>query len=313
MFQHESFYFVGVLACIFVLWVVTGGPTHPISFAGPLLSGPGPLGGGTYLSLPHAANPIGGASIDESHASGGSLQGGSSSGSSSSPDFGTPSTYRGQVTLSHYLQNPGASDVRNEYLELHLSSNAKPIMITGWRVESEVSGSGAMIPLGTELPTSGLVSPIQPIYLKPGDSALIFSGISPIDGSFRENKCMGYFATYQTFVPQLPVICPAPKDELVSHYSDLVRDPTCRDYVESQVRRCQPVITPPSIVSSSCQNFVTTYLNYSGCVTTHQNDSDFKGDTWRIYLGRSGSMWRLNRETIRLVDVEGNTVDQFSY
>ena len=31
MFQHESFFFVGVIVCIFLFWLVTGGPTHPIS------------------------------------------------------------------------------------------------------------------------------------------------------------------------------------------------------------------------------------------------------------------------------------------
>jgi hypothetical protein len=312
MFEHESFFFVGVIVCIFLFWLATGGPTHPISFAGPLLSGPGPLGGGTYLSLPRANNPIGSVSLDESHASG--AGNGSTSGGVPADDFGPASPYRGQVTLSHYLSSPSASDVRNEYLQLSLSYSAKPVNISGWKVVSLSSGNSGTIPLGTEVPTTGLVSPFQSITLQQGDTALISTARSPLGGSFRENKCVGYFSSYQTFVPSLPLTCPLPKDEFATHYGpDAIRDSACSDYVQYQTRRCEPVNSPPVGLTSSCQAFVSTYLNYSGCVLAHQSDSDFKSTTWRIYLGQNTSMWRPNHETIRLLDSDGKTVDQFSY
>ena len=55
------------------------------------------------------------------------------------------------------------------------------------------------------------------------------------------------------------------------------------------------------------------YLNYNGWVAAHQNDTDFKGDTWRAYLGRTTPLWRTKNEIVRLFDINRKTVDAFSY
>ena len=55
------------------------------------------------------------------------------------------------------------------------------------------------------------------------------------------------------------------------------------------------------------------YFNYNGCVDAHKNDADFMGNTWRVYLGRSSSMWRTKNELVKLLDKDGKTVDAFSY
>jgi hypothetical protein len=321
--MHDAWIFIGALLFIFIIWVATGGPTHPLSFAGPELSLPGVLGGGTYISLPRAPFSIGNSDIELPDSSnGGSVYTGSNTGSNSSiPSsasldgvaFGSPSPYRGIVTLDHSIYDSGASNPGEEYIEISVQENAGvPVDITGWTLESGSTGNAAVIPQGTKLPTSGTVNAGQDIVLNPGDSALVISGISPIGASFEENKCIAYYSNFQTFYPELPNTCPEPSSELATYYSNYIRDNTCITYVNT-LSRCQAVLSPPPTVSGSCQAFLIKYLNYNGCVTAHQSDSDFEGTTWRVYLGRTSSMWRNENEVVKLLDANGKTVDAFSY
>ena len=316
--QHDAWFFVGVFVFIFLIWIATGGPTHPIAFTGPTLSLPGALGGGTYLQLPRAPFGIGGTNVSlPGSSSGGSAYGGTGAPAPSTVGgtaFGTPSIYRGIVSLSHYVSSAGSSDPHNESLTIYVSSNANvPVDLTGWTLMSEATGNASVIPKGTETPTSGVVNQAQDIVLTPGERATVISGRSPIGASFRENKCIGYFSQFQTFTPSLPQNCPSPKDELSSLYgTGYIRDAACIDYVAS-LSRCQVALTPPPTVSSACQSFLIKYLNYNGCVDAHKNDSDFLGNAWRIYLGRTNSMWRARHEVVKLLDADGKTVDAFTY
>ncbi len=312
--EHDAWFFVGVFAFIFIVWFAIGGPTRPISFSGPTLSLPGALGGGTYLSFPKTPFNVGGVSISLPGSTGKSgfgnlpvLPGGSS--------FGTPSTYHGIVTMDHYVSGAGSTNPDQEYVEISVSSSASvPVDITGWTLKSDATGNASVIPKGTEIPTSGIINAAQDIVLQPGEQAIIVSGQSPIGASFRENKCIGYFGAYQDFSPSLPQDCPDPSDELSSFYdaSGYIRDDACIEYVKS-LPRCKPVLTPPTTLSGSCQTFLVKYLNYNGCLEAHQNDTDFLGDTWHVYLGRSDSMWRPQNELVKLLDDKGDTVDAFSY
>lgn len=316
--MHDSWFFIGVFVFIFLVWVATGGPMHPIAFTGPRLAEPGQLGGGTYLSLPRAPYGIGGTDISlPGSSSGGNVP--SDSGTSvptfvGGSTFGSPSTYRGIVSMSHYVSGAGSADPENEYIEISVSSSSNvPVDLSEWSLQSDASGASALIPKGTEVPTSGVINAAQDIVLSPGDRAIVISGQSPIGASFRENKCIGYFSTFQNFSPPLPQNCPAPSDELASLYgTGYIRDAACIDYV-NKLSRCQVTLSPPVTASSQCQSFLVKYLNYNGCVDAHRNDPDFKGTTWRIYLGRTNSMWRTQRELVKLLDVKGNTVDAFSY
>ena len=320
--QHDAWFFIGIFVFIFLLWIVTGGPTHPLAFTGPTLAQPAELGGGNYLTLPRAPFGLGGSQIQLPGSSSGSSYAGTGANGSvpaasslSGVDFGTPSTYRSLVTLGHYVSSAGASDPGKESIQLSVSQNAgTPIDLTGWTIESEATGNAAVFPKGTETPASGIVNEVQDIVLQPGDQAIIVSGRSPIGASFRENKCIGYFGQFQTFSPTLPQNCPAPDSELAAHYGDsyYVRDSACIDYVKT-LSRCQAVLSPPSQLSGTCQNFLVKYLNYNGCVDAHKTDTDFLGTTWRVYLGRSDSMWRTKNEVVKLLDKSGKTVDAFSY
>lgn len=325
MEMHDAWFFVGVFVFIFLIWIATGGPLHQIAFTGPQLAQPGALGGGTYLQLPRSPMGIGtsNVSLPGSSNGGGSISG--SSGNTGSSEqavptftggtlFGTPSPYRGLVTLSHYVSSAGASDPKNEYIELSIAQDTKiPVDLTGWRLVSDASGSSISIPKGTEVPTAGSVNATEDIVLSPGTRAILVSGQSPIGASFRENKCIGYFSSFQNFYPSLPQNCPMPSDELSALYGpNYIRDPACIDAV-NKLSRCQVALTPPTGLSGTCQNLIVKYFNYNGCVDAHRSDKDFFGTTWRVYLGRSSSMWRSTHEIVKLLDINGKTVDAFSY
>lgn len=315
--EHDAWFFVGVFVFIFLIWVATGGPLHPISFTGPRLALPDALGGGTYISFPRAPFGIGTSNVSLPGSSGG----GSTSYDQTLPApvitggvFGPSSPYRGAVRMNHYVSGAGSSDPKNEYLELSVVQDAgSPVNLSGWTLSSDASGNSAVIPKGTELPISGTVNASQDIIITPGKRVLLVSGSSPIGASFRENKCIGYFSTFQQFNPSLPQNCPVPSDELSNYYgAGYIRDVACIEYVKT-LPRCQVAITPPAGASGACQSFLVQYLHYNGCIAAHQNDADFKSDTWRIYLGRTNAMWRTRYEIVKLRDAEGKTVDAFSY
>ena len=318
--MHDAWFFIGVFAFIFLIWIATGGPVHPLAFTGPTLQQPGVLGGGTYLSLPAAPFNIGGSDVSLPGSSSGSGMGTSGSGSNPVPilagntAFGETSPYRGIVSMDHYVSGAGAQNPINEYLEIRVSGGAGvPVDLTGWTLESDATGNAVTIPKGTAVPMSGTVNAAQDIVLNPGQQAIVVSGQSPIGASFRENKCIGYFSTFQHFSPSLPQNCPTPNNELSSFYGiNYIRDAACIDYVNT-LSRCQVALSAPASVTSACQSFLVTYLNYNGCVTAHQSDTDFNGDTWHLYLGRSNSMWRTQHEVVKLLDATGKTVDAFSY
>lgn len=318
MEMHDAWFFIGVFVFIFLIWIVTGGPTHPLAFTGPRLAQPDVLGGGTYLQLPRAPFGVGGSNVVLPGSSGGSSV---ANGWDTQPVpvitggiFGPSSPYRGVVRMSRYVSGAGSSDPKSEYVELYVARDAgTPVNLSGWRLSSDTTNSSVLIPKGTEVPISGTINASQDIIITPGKRAIIVSGGSPIGASFRENKCIGYFSTFQQFYPSLPQNCPTPSDELSTYYgAGYIRDVACIEHV-NKLSRCQVALSPPVGMSGACQSFMTQYLNYNGCVTAHQNDANFKGDTWRIYLGRTTPMWRTKYEIVKLLDRDGKTVDAFSY
>ncbi len=325
--MHDAWYFIGVFALIFLIWISTGGPLRPLSFSGPRLALPGVLGGGTYLQLPRAQYGIGDSNVvldaSGNNASDSSNDQNNRNSSRGTPKsqllpnnstFGIPSPYRDIVRMRHSVSGAGSVDPKNEYVEISVDRYARtPVTISGWKLVSDATGTIATIPKGTEVPVSGVISASQDIILAPGKKALIISGSSSIGASFRENKCMGYFSSVQKFYPPLPQNCPAPSDELLKYYGPgYIRDVSCIEQVQ-KISRCQVMITPPTNVSSACGNLITQYLNYGGCLDAHKNDTDFKGDLWRIYLDRTTPLWRTKYEIVKLLDTEGKTVDMFDY
>ena len=212
--EHDAWFFVGIFVFIFLIWIVSGGPTHPIAFSGPTLAQPGPLGGGTYISLPSSPFKIGGSnvSLPGSSSGGGAIGSTNTNGNSSFPNipgettFGVPSPYRGIVSLNHYVSGAG-SNPNNEYVALSVSQGTNvPVDISGWTIQSDTSGNASVIPKGTQVPTSGIVNAVQDIVLTPGEQALLISGqshsvsaIRPISGLFQVSRPPPVFPRTQIF------------------------------------------------------------------------------------------------------------------
>lgn len=315
--EHDAWFFIGVFVFIFLIWIATGGPIHPLAFSGPRLAQPEELGGGTYLSLPRAPFMIGDSNVSLPGSTGGGAVGGSNVSVPSlisGTAFGAISPYRGLVSMNHYVSGAGAADPQNEYIEINVSQSARtPINLSGWTLRSDATGASAIIPKGTEIPISGTINASEDLLLPAGMRAIVISGRSPIGASFRENKCIGYFSNFQKFYPTLPQNCPPASDELESFYgSGYVSDAVCINYV-NKLPRCEVALSPPATVSGACQDFMVKYLNYNGCMEAHQQDIDFKGDAWRVYLNRSNAMWRSRHEIVKLLDASGKTVDAFGY
>lgn len=226
------------------------------------------------------------------------------------------SPYYGKVSLSYisYLNDP---DPSREYLTLYTNLNAgEKINITGWTLKSARSGNSATIGRASALPYPYTKNDSD-VVLQQNHRVYLVKGFSPINISFRTNKCTGYFEQDRTFYPSLSLQCPSPRDEDLPQFSRLLdRDDECRELIE-RLSRC---ITPkfrwkdlPDTITSSCKTYIDTQINYNVCVANHLSDTDFPGADWYVYLNRFGPLWRDRRETIKLYDRSGLIVSELSY
>lgn len=228
--------------------------------------------------------------------------------------FGTPSPYKGEVTLSD-RETPDGSTPLNEYIVLSASSdNTAPILLSGWSLQSVLTGKRVALPRASSLFILGVVNPITSVSLNPGQSAIVSTGASPVGVSFRENVCSGYLAQFQTFTPDLTNECPDPSGALPQIPENLQRyGASCFTYVQSLPSCRFPGSILPSDLSAACKAFITNTFTYNGCVNMYQYRTDFKKDSWRLYLGVTVPLWNNAHDIIRLLDGEGRTVDVLSY
>ena len=88
--------------------------------------------------------------------------------------FGNPSPYRGKVLLG-----AGAaieSNIHSESIELRASSqNTAPVAMTGWTLQSAVTGVRMNIPPAASPFLMGVVNAVDPLSLAPGEDAIIVS------------------------------------------------------------------------------------------------------------------------------------------
>ncbi|KND51191.1 MAG: hypothetical protein ABA06_02680 [Parcubacteria bacterium C7867-001] len=313
--QSDILFFLGVFLFIFIVWVATGGPDRPISFAGPYLypittSGVNATAYGTARTQGDAPKGSIGSQLKGAEQNLEELK----KQVADLKTWGESSPYRGLVTIDHSTSGPSETDRKKEYVTIRLSSSADTdVNISGWKLESAASNLSATIGHGAKTARTGHINNDAPIVLTPGDSAIIETGSSPIGESFKENICSGYLEEFQDFNPSLSQSCPAPADEFKYYEgNDTPRADQCYDYLKT-LRRCTLTTEVPKGASSECRNLVQDYLNYNGCVSAHQNESKFYGTAWRVFLGKSKELWRSAHETIRLIDQNGKTVDVFAY
>lgn len=314
--QSDGVFFFGVIAFFFILWLSTGGPTKPISFAGPYIT--------PITDVDSVQYGYGDGSYEGNSSGGGSVWGnimniedtlsGLQRDSSEIRAFGEASPLRGQVTVS--AAGTSATDPDLEYVTLY-AAGTQSVDITGWRLVSGASGRGARIPEGASLPRSGRVNDTDRIVLNPGEEAIVVTGEAPKGVSFKENMCTGYFANNQTFYPSLQTQCPAPYDEFDRFFTgNELRDDKCYQRMQSTASCTTP---DDSGMSGPCIRLIDEYLTYNGCVEKHRYDSRFAGRTWRIYLeyenssGKSVELWKSSRDAVKLLDASGKTVDLYTY
>lgn len=227
-------------------------------------------------------------------------------------DFGAPSPYAGVVEL----RDAGArGDIAGgEHLELSAAFAPSPIPITGWSLQSALSGTRVFIPSGASPFIAGALNQLAPIALSPGDSALLTSGFSPVGASFRENVCTGYLSQFQTFTPPLAQNCPIPADDMPRNTQTLMQyGDACVDFVHTLPACRFYTGFLPRGAGQSCGQFVGEVLSHNGCVARHQGDPGFYTGSWRIFLNAPAELWRNTHDVIRLLDESGRVVDTLSY
>lgn len=156
--MNDALLLGGILVFIFVLWLYSGGPNHPIAFSGPYLTpitnvnqesiGYGPSaneyissGSGSVIDRPLSANTQ---TIDSAR-----------------------SPFEGRVRLEG--GTPGATNERDEYLVI---STSDAVTITGWRLVSASGKTTVRIPEGSR----GASDSKRSIALEPGNEAFISTG-----------------------------------------------------------------------------------------------------------------------------------------
>jgi hypothetical protein len=342
--MNDAFLFIFGLMFIFFVWVYTGGPNRPISFAGPYITpitnvGQGQTGYGKGEKYRISTGSYDGNPRTGSYYTGttGTETGSQTSGSGPESithqriaeinqqvqalqKFGTPSPYRGQVHIQNVSTSYQGQSNNNEYVTIASQQTTGGVDITGWRLVSEISGSSQTIPQGQPYPgDSSQQSSTRDIFFTAGQQARIYSGSPAVGGSYLENECSGYFRAASSNGYSYGS-CPSPQSEFQKYYTGSASDyERCSSYIGS----LQSCVTPPDArnsgsyssasVPSSCVTFVNNTLTYSGCVANHHNDANFFGSTWNIYLAHPGVLWRQNSDTIKLLDKEGKTVDLYSY
>ncbi|MEX0917418.1 MAG: hypothetical protein WDZ90_02770 [Candidatus Paceibacterota bacterium] len=284
---------IGFLILLFIVWAAAGGPER---FSNK----------GFFLSSPNAPRIL---TLERSERALSDTEG------QFFASLGEASPLQEKLFFSKRTTGAREIDPKDEYVIIEASrSNTNPVVISGMRLSSPISGKNYPIPDGVITPNSNVVSSENPISLNPGESAVIVSGQSPIGVSFRLNKCTGYLENFQNFTPDLPRSCPRPEEELFAKQNVVQEfNNECIDFIE-RLPRCETFLGQlPLGYTNACRQFIANDLTYAGCVENHRSDSDFNVDEWRVYLGRNEELWREKREIIRLLDREGKVVDALTY
>ncbi len=226
--------------------------------------------------------------------------------------FGTPSKYAGMVAIVNDVIGV-RSEGSAEYLQISASySNTSPIDMTGWVLESALTGTRVALPPAASPFMANGPNAVLPLSVEPGGVVIVSSATSPVGVSFRENACTGYLGQFQEFNPPLQDDCPSPSEVLPMTMENLQRyGDACFDAV-SNLPRCRFPTTLPE-VAGSCKAFLTEYLSYNGCVTQMRSRLQFQKNEWRVFLGARTELWRDSHDAIRLLDAQGRTVSVFVY
>lgn len=316
---------VALIVCALVVfgivWVMSGGLSRAIAYAktinNPLELFMGSDSGGQPFKLPGQPDLTAGPDMSyiaentyENAIYDTNLGGADTSLSSDPQTYGNPSPSHTEARLAF---GDSSQDAHAQYLVIETSSaNAVPLSLSGWSLQSVVSGTRTALPSATDLFRQGTVNTVRNTSLAPGDVAIVATGFSPVGVSFRENRCSGYLDQFQRFAPSLQTRCPSATETIPdtpenhAAYGD-----SCFAYMGS-LRPCQFPAQTSAGVSPSCTAALQNALSYNACVDMHQHEAGFAGNTWRLFLGSPTALWRAH-DTIRLLDEKGQVVDTLTY
>jgi flagellar basal body-associated protein FliL len=317
--------FVLLILALVIFWLVTGGPSRAWqagkNFTNPIavIFGNGTTTG-TLIHLPWQPAPVRGPDIssyvntaDEQQSAADTQSSDSGNAITRLQGYGNPSPYAGQVAITD--NNATASDPAQEYVQIQASSdNGAPVNITGWSLQSAVSGRYAPIPQAAPIFVGGVVNNVSPVYLAPGALATITTAASPVGVSFEENICTGYLSQLQQFSPSLDQSCPSPSDALPQTAQNLrAYGASCFDYIANMPSCYFSGTSLPTSLTPACRSFIANNLSYNGCVAMYRNQTGFNLPSWRLYFALRSELWNNSHDIIRLLDSQGRVVDVLSY
>ena len=320
----DLWWFIAIMIALGLIWYATGGPSRPEAGQGPFIQPPAPISTGEIYGAGRSPAPARPAPPFGYQTNG-----------LKEPPITVRSPWYGQVNIDggngQYEIQPN-----REYIALEAGyNNPAPITVTGWlvtngksRLASRSGSDGVTIPGGARLfigNTANLA--ITPITLVPGARLILTTGRMPnsdpyvINANFLTNKCAGYLDALPQyrFTPALRRSCPPPAKEPGAGNLDN----ECYNFV-SYLSSCHTpkverdtegyeFIDGVSGLPSSCRAFLEEHFNYNACVRWHEQDPDFYGTEWRVYLNRSWELWAPNRERITLYDQLGKIVAERAY
>ena len=184
-------------------------------------------------------------------------------------------------------------------------SGSEVVNLTGLRIKT--NSETFLIPRAAKVyKTTG--APLTNVTLANGQSAYIIGSTSPLGANFLGNKCQGYLSNQYTFKPQLVGRCSAPPKIEIETFTG-----ACQEYILSLHGTCKtgdPNNSRIPASDSACRAYVSG-LNYDGCVTRRQGDSDFSNNSWNVFVGRS--FVDPLHDLVLLLDEQGKLVDYYRY
>lgn len=254
------------------------------------------------------------------------------------------STYAGQVTITLGRSGEDTGDIAEEYVVLKASSNNKQaIVISGWQIDNGKSAKTFLInntkvvhyastrvtiPQAVKLLTGASTDQKNPVLLAPGETAYVITGAVRVQGDyalgsgFKTNKCSGYLnkLPHYGFTPSIYGSCPKYNLEITSIIPD-----ACLTAVKRYGTSCltpstsynddhEELLNGYKDVPTACKKLIFANFSYGLCVAKHQNDSDFYGSKWYLYLQQNSfPLYADDGVTLTLYDSAGKIVDTYSY
>lgn len=215
-----------------------------------------------------------------------------------------PDIYFDQTLSVVGVQN---TSPEKEVLILKISNNYKGgLTLSGLSLVNS-AGISTEIGLGTNEFRFGEINEKEVINAKPGDAIYLVSGYSPVGASFRVNSCTGYLAQFQEFTPELSIY-QCPKPEVTSTKTDAY----CLEFLKT-TSACTLPTDIPEALSVECREEISENFNYSSCVLQNGNRNDFNKKEWRVYLDKKSTLWDKNKDEIRLVSQDRETIARLEY